>query len=88
MGLSPDRVPPGCDDLSQLFTAGVAPSGAVHLFLAEELHDAGSQGLGLAVHRRLRLRHRGDCLLSEQAWNSLASAFFVQCHPEVAVGHP
>jgi hypothetical protein len=48
-GLPPDQVAAGCDDLSQLFTAGVAPSRAVHLFLAEELRDPGSESLGTTL---------------------------------------
>ncbi len=49
MGLPPDQVPAGCDDLSQLFTVAVAPSGAIHLFLAEELVDPGSASLGTTL---------------------------------------
>jgi hypothetical protein len=49
LGLPAAQVPSGCDDLSQLFTAGVAPSRAVHLFLAEELRDASSQDLGTTL---------------------------------------
>jgi hypothetical protein len=48
-GLRPDEVPAGCDDLSQLFTVALAPSRAVHLFLAEELLDASSPGLGTTL---------------------------------------
>lgn len=40
LGLPPAETPPGCDDLSQLFTVGVAQSRAVHVFLADELRDA------------------------------------------------
>lgn len=40
LGLSPAETPPGCDDLSQLFTVAVAQSRAVHVFLADELRDA------------------------------------------------
>lgn len=40
---------PGCDDLSQLFTVAVAPSRAVHLFLADELRDPTSSGPGLVL---------------------------------------
>ena len=39
---------PGCDDLSQLFTLGIAQKRAVHLFLADELVD-GTTGSGLTV---------------------------------------
>ncbi len=49
LGLPPAETPPGCDDLSQLFTAGVAPGRAVHLFLAEELVDPGSAGIGTTL---------------------------------------
>jgi hypothetical protein len=42
-GLPPSQTPPGCDDLSQLFTLGLAQNQAVHLFFAEVLVD---QGLG------------------------------------------
>jgi hypothetical protein len=38
-GLPPSSTPLGCDDLSQLFTLGLAPSQAVHLFFADELVD-------------------------------------------------
>jgi hypothetical protein len=48
-GLPPGQVPPGCDDLSQLFTVGTATGPAVQLFLAEELHDPGSPGLGTTL---------------------------------------
>jgi len=37
LGLPASETPPGCDDLSQLFTLGVAQSRAVHVFLADEL---------------------------------------------------
>jgi hypothetical protein len=47
-GLPPSQTPPGCDDLSQLFTLGLAPSRAVHLFLADELVDR-SIGSGFTV---------------------------------------
>ncbi len=40
MGLPPSQTPPGCDDLSQLFTLATAPRRAVHVFLADELRDA------------------------------------------------
>lgn len=40
LGLSPAETPPGCDDLSQLFTVGVAQRRSVHLFVADELLDA------------------------------------------------
>lgn len=40
LGLPPDQTPPGCDDMSQLFTVGVAQRRSVHLFLADELVDA------------------------------------------------
>lgn len=40
LGLPPDQTPPGCDDLSQLFTVGVAQRRSVHLFLADGLVDA------------------------------------------------
>jgi hypothetical protein len=40
-GVPPANTPPGCDDLSQLFTLGLAPSQAVHLFFADELVDRG-----------------------------------------------
>lgn len=46
--LSPTSAPPGCDDLSQLFTLGLAPSRAVHLFFANELVDT-SLGGGFTV---------------------------------------
>jgi hypothetical protein len=49
LGLPPGETAPGCDDLSQLFTAGVAPGRAVHLFLAEELVDPGSAGIGTTL---------------------------------------
>jgi hypothetical protein len=42
-GGAPGTVP-GCDDLSQLFTLGLAQNRAVHLFMAEELVDQGSGG--------------------------------------------
>jgi hypothetical protein len=37
---------PGCDDLSQLFTMAIAPSRAVHLFLADDLFNPNEDGLG------------------------------------------
>ncbi len=40
---------PGCDDLSQLFTVGVAPSRAVHFFIADELFDPASDSLGTTL---------------------------------------
>jgi hypothetical protein len=43
------RASPGCDDLSQLFTVGVAPSRAVHLFLADELFDPTTASLGTTL---------------------------------------
>ncbi|HET8540219.1 MAG TPA: hypothetical protein VFL83_10145 [Anaeromyxobacter sp.] len=49
MGLPPDQVSAGCDDLSQLFTAAVAPSRAVHVFLAEELVDRTGPALGTTL---------------------------------------
>ncbi len=49
MGLPAAQVPAGCDDLSQLFTTALAPSRAVHLFLAEELLDAATQSLGTTL---------------------------------------
>jgi hypothetical protein len=49
MGLSAGEVPLGCDDLSQLFTVAVAPSRAIHVFLAEELFDGSSPGLGTTL---------------------------------------
>ncbi len=48
LGLPPAQTPPGCDDLSQLFTVAVAPSRAVHVFLADELRD-GSGPSGFTV---------------------------------------
>jgi hypothetical protein len=44
LGLPAGQTPPGCDDLSQLFTTAIAPSRAVHLFFADELVDASSPG--------------------------------------------
>jgi len=49
MGLPASQVPAGCDDLSQLFTLGVAPRRGVHLFVAEELVDASSPGIGTTL---------------------------------------
>jgi hypothetical protein len=46
---SASQTPSGCDDLSQLFTVAVAPSRAVHLFLAEDLVDASSANGTLTV---------------------------------------
>jgi hypothetical protein len=46
---APFGAAPGCDDLSQLFTVGVAPSRAVHLFLAETLFDSSSAGFGTTL---------------------------------------
>jgi hypothetical protein len=40
--------PYGCDDLSQLFTVAMAPTRAVHLFLADELLD-GASDLGVTL---------------------------------------
>jgi hypothetical protein len=47
-GLPPNQTAPGCDDLSQLFTLGLAPSQAVHLFFADELVDS-TIGAGFTV---------------------------------------
>lgn len=41
-GLPPSQTLPGCDDLSQLFTVGLAQSRAVHIFFADELVDSTS----------------------------------------------
>jgi hypothetical protein len=49
LDLLPGQTPPGCDDLSQLFTVAVWPSRAVHLFLAEELRDPSSAGIGTTL---------------------------------------
>ncbi|HEY6004623.1 MAG TPA: hypothetical protein VIV57_17245 [Anaeromyxobacter sp.] len=46
--ISPADVAPGCDNLSQLFTMGLAPSQAVHLFFADELVDR-TIGAGFTV---------------------------------------
>lgn len=49
LGRPPEETPAGCDDLAQLFTVAVAPSRAIHLFLAEELLDTASPGLGTTL---------------------------------------